>query len=414
MRIAVINTVFDRGGAARVMGGIVAAACAAGHRCLVAAARGDAAVVEAMCRNDVAAARGDVVVYRIEGRLGVLRNVAEARLRDNDGFLASRATRRLIARLEEWAPDVIHLHNLHGYYIDSRLLFDYIRRSGCRVVWTLHDCWSLTGHCALFSAIGCNGWESGCERCHHIGEYPRCVTKGHSARNFALKRLTFSGVERLRIVTPSQWLGGLVKRSYLGDYEMTVIPNGVDLDRFKPRENDVKARLGIEGRTMLLGVASKWLSVKGLDDFVALAQLLGEEYAIVMVGVDERLRQRLPGRIIALPHTESVEELAELYTAADLLLNLSREESFGLVSLEALACGTPVLTYDCTAAPEVLRRHAGECDCGIIVRAAEGVTAVAVAIEAGQWREITAEQCTLQAAGYSAKALYARYLSLYE
>ena len=414
MRIAVINTFFDRGGAARVMGGIVAAACGAGHRCLVAAARGDAAVVEAMCRNDVAAARGDVVVYRIEGRLGVLRNVAEARLRDNDGFLARRATRRLIARLEEFVPDVIHLPNLHGYYIDSRLLFDYIRRSGCRVVWTLHDGWTLTGHCALFSAIGCNGWESGCERCHHIGEYPRCVTKGHSARNFALKRLTFSGVERLRIVTPSQWLGGLVKRSYLGDYEMTVIPNGVDLDRFKPRENDVKARLGIEGRTMLLGVASKWLSVKGLDDFVALAQLLGEEYAIVMVGVDERLRQRLPGRIIALPHTESVEELAELYTAADLLLNLSREESFGLVSLEALACGTPVLTYDCTAAPEVLRRHAGECDCGIIVRAAEGVTAVAVAIEAGQWREITAEQCTLQAAGYSAKALYARYLSLYE
>ena len=414
MRIAVINTFFDRGGAARVMGGIVAAACAAGHRCLVAAARGDAAVVEAMCRGDVAAGRGDVTTYRIEGRLGVFRNVVEARLRDNDGFLASRATRRLIARLEEWAPDVIHLHNLHGYYIDSRLLFDYIRRSGCRVVWTLHDGWTLTGHCALFSAIGCNGWESGCERCHHIGEYPRCVTKGHSARNFALKRLTFSGVERLRIVTPSQWLGGLVKRSYLGDYEMTVIPNGVDLDRFKPRENDVKARLGIEGRTMLLGVASKWLSVKGLDDFVALAQLLGEEYAIVMVGVDERLRQRLPGRIIALPHTESVEELAELYTAADLLLNLSREESFGLVSLEALACGTPVLTYDCTAAPEVLRRHAGECDCGIIVRAAEGVTAVAVAIEAGQWREITAEQCTLQAAGYSAKALYARYLSLYE
>lgn len=414
MRIAVINTFFDRGGAARVMGGIVAAACAAGHRCLVAAARGDAAVVEAMCRNDVAAARGDVVVYRIEGRLGVLRNVAEARLRDNDGFLARRATRRLIARLEEFVPDVIHLHNLHGYYIDSRLLFDYIRRSGCRVVWTLHDGWTLTGHCALFSAIGCNGWESGCERCHHIGEYPRCVTKGHTARNFALKRLTFSGVERLRIVTPSQWLGGLVKRSYLGDYEMTVIPNGVDLDRLKPRENDVKARLGIEGRTMLLGVASKWLSVKGLDDFVALAQLLGEEYAIVMVGVDERLRQRLPGRIIALPHTQSVEELAELYTAADLLLNLSREESFGLVSLEALACGTPVLTYDCTAAPEVLRRHAGECDCGIIVRAAEGVTAVAVAIEAGQWREITAEQCTLQAAGYSAKALYARYLSLYE
>ena len=414
MRIAVINTFFDRGGAARVMGGLVAAACAAGNRCLVAAARGDAAVVEAMFRNDVAAARGDVVVYRIEGRLGVLRNVAEARLRDNDGFLARRATRRLIARLEEFVPDVIHLHNLHGYYIDSRLLFDYIRRSGCRVVWTLHDGWTLTGHCALFSAIGCNGWESGCERCHHIGEYPRCVTKGHTARNFALKRLTFSGVERLRIVTPSQWLGGLVKRSYLGDYEMTVIPNGVDLDRFKPRENDVKARLGIEGRTMLLGVASKWLSVKGLDDFVALAQLLGEEYAIVMVGVDERLRQRLPGRIIALPHTESVEELAELYTAADLLLNLSREESFGLVSLEALACGTPVLTYDCTAAPEVLRRHAGECDCGIIVRAAEGVTAVAVAIEAGQWREITAEQCTLQAAGYSAKALYARYLSLYE
>lgn len=414
MRIAVINTVFDRGGAARVMGGIVAAACAAGHRCLVAAARGDAAVVEAMCRGGVAAGRGDVTTYRIEGRLGVLRNVVEARLRDNDGFLASRATRRLIARLEEWTPDVIHLHNLHGYYIDSRLLFDYIRRSGCRVVWTLHDCWPLTGHCALFTAIGCNGWESGCERCHHIGVYPRCVTKGHTARNFALKRLTFSGVERLRIVTPSQWLGGLVKRSYLGDYEMTVIPNGVDLDRFKPRENDVKARLGIEGRTMLLGVASKWLSVKGLDDFVALAQLLGEEYAIVMVGVDERLRQRLPGRIIALPHTESVEELAELYTAADLLLNLSREESFGLVSLEALACGTPVLTYDCTAAPEVLRRHAGECDCGIIVRAAEGVTAVAVAIEAGQWREITAEQCTLQAAGYSAKALYARYLSLYE
>lgn len=414
MRIAVINTFFDRGGAARVMGGIVAAACAAGHSCLVAAARGCEAVVEALCCSDAAESRGDVAVYRIEGRLGVLRNVAEARLRDNDGFLAQRATRRLIARIEAFAPDVIHLHNLHGYYIDSRLLFDYIRRSGCRVVWTLHDGWTLTGHCALFSAIGCNGWESGCELCRHVGEYPRCVTKGHSARNFALKRLTFSGVERLRIVTPSEWLGGLVKRSYLGDYDVTVIPNGVDLDRFKPRESAVKARLGIEGRTMLLGVASTWLSAKGLDDFVALAELLGEKYAIVMVGVDERLRQRLPGRIIALPRTESVDELAELYTAADFLLNLSREESFGLVSLEALACGTPVLAYNCTAAPEVLRRHAGERDCGIIVNEAEGVAAVAAAIEGGQWREITAEQCTLHAAGYSAKALYARYLPLYE
>ena len=419
MRIAVINTVFDRGGAARVMGGIVAAACAAGHRCLVAAARGDAAVVEAMCRGGVAAGRGgvaagrgDVTTYRIEGRLGVLRNVVEARLRDNDGFLASRATRRLIARLEEWAPDVIHLHNLHGYYIDSRLLFDYIRRSGCRVVWTLHDCWSLTGHCARFTAIGCNGWESGCERCGHTGEYPRCVTKGRPAWNFALKRLTFSGVERLRIVTPSEWLRRLVKRSHLGSYEVNVIPNGVDVERFKPRESEVKARLGIEGRPMLLSVASVWIKIKGIDDIVALAERLGDDYAMVMVGVDERLRQRLPGGIIALPRTSGEEELSELYTAADLLVNVSREETFGLTSLEALACGTPVLVYSNTAGPESVRGLDG--DCGIVVDIGGGAEAVAAAIEGGKWREISAERCIAHAAKYAAGEVYSHYNALYE
>ena len=402
MRIAHINTFFSSGGTAHVMGGIVAAARAAGHECLVAAARGD------MLRG--------VDCYRIGSHAGVWLNAASARISDNDGFLARRATRQLISRLEAFAPDVVHLHNLHGYYINSELLFSYLRRSGCRVVWTLHDCWAMTGHCARFSALGCNEWERGCRECRHKGEYPRSVGACRSAQNFDAKKRTFCGVANLRITTPSQWLARLVKKSYLRGYDVTVVPNGVDLSRFAPREGSFRERYGIGSRTMLLGVASVWLQIKGLDDFIALASMLGDEYAIVMVGVDSRLRRRLPHRIIALPQLADCGELAEAYAAADLLLNLSHEETFGLVTLESLACGTPVLVYDVTACPEPLMPCTGESAqavCGVVVDPRSGVAGVKDAIESGAWRNVSAGECVAHASHFDASVQYATFLGIY-
>lgn len=396
MRIAHINTYFDRGGTSRVMCGIVAAASAAGHECMVAAGRGVPV--------------DGVECYRIGSDAETLLNAVSARLLDNDGFAAHRATRRLVDRLDAFCPDVIHLHNLHGYYLDVELLFDYLRRRMKRVVWTLHDCWAMTGHCAFFTALGCNEWESGCRDCRHIGAYPRCITAGRPAHNFDAKKRVFSGISNLCITTPSEWLAGLVEKSYLSDYETVVIPNGVDLNRFAPRKSSFRERYGIGSRTMLLGVASKWQPAKGLDDFIALASILGEEYAIVMVGVDNKLKRRLPPRIIATPAL-GTEELAEAYTAADLLLNLSREESFGLVTLESLACGTPVLVYDVAACPEPIVSHP---ECGITVSRRQGLAGVINAIGAASWRRITAACCIAQASRYAASSCYTRFLTLYK
>ena len=291
-------------------------------------------------------------------KLGFYLDVARTRLDDRAGFHSRAATRRLLAKLDEIDPDVVHLHNLHGYHLNVEMLFGWLSTHRCRVRWTLHDCWAFTGHCAYFTRAGCNRWrDGGCARpCPQKGSYPESKGADASARNFADKRRVFTRLpaEKMTIVTPSRWLAGLVQQSFLGKYPVEVRPNEVDRAVFKPTPGDFRMRHGIGDRFMVLGVASPWDARKGLEDFVRLSGDLGPDVAIVLVGLDDGQRAALPAGIIRLGRTDTQADLAAIYTAADVLFNPTREDNLPSVLLEAQACGTPVLTYDVGGCAETL------------------------------------------------------------
>ncbi|MBQ9760350.1 MAG: glycosyltransferase [Clostridia bacterium] len=297
---------------------------------------------------------------RIGKNLSAYFRIVSCFLFDNSGLTARAATKRLIKHIKEYAPDVIHLHNLHGYYLHLPMLFRFLKESKIPVVWTLHDCWSFTGHCSHFDYIRCNKWETGsCDHCPLKTSYPPSLVLDRSKRNLAWKKEAFLGLENAVLVAPSQWLADLTRRSFLGEYPVTVVHNGINLSTFSPAEGDFAKRYGIEGKKILLGVASVWTKRKGLEVFSKLRERLDGSYAIVLVGLDAKQIASLPAGIIGISRTANAKELAEIYTAADLFVNPTQEEVFGLVNVEALACGTPVVTYRTGGCPECLDETAG-------------------------------------------------------
>ena len=293
-------------------------------------------------------------------RPGYLFHGAMTRLTDRMGFYSKRDTTRLLARLDEIDPDVVHLHNVHGYYVNVKMLFAWLASHRCQVRWTLHDCWAFTGHCAYFTYVKCAQWKTHCayfDKCPQLNTYPKTVCKTSCARNFEDKRRAFTSVppERMTLVTPSRWLAGLVGESFLRDYPVEVRHNTIDKSIFKPTPSDFRERYGIGNRFMILGVASPWTERKGLGDFVRLAgELDPDRYAIVLVGLSKQQIKRLPVGVIGLERTSSPQELAAIYTTADIFFNPTVEDNFPTVNLEAEACGTPVVTYDSGGSGETI------------------------------------------------------------
>ena len=298
---------------------------------------------------------------RIGGRLDVLLHVLATRLFGLHGLASRRATNRLVRQIERIRPDVIHLHNIHGYYLNYKILFRYLAASGTPVVWTMHDCWAATGHCPHYTFMQCIVWQSerGCRRCPQKKSYPKSILFSNATHNFRCKRKYFNLLpeSQLTIVTPSRWLSDEIGKSYLGHYRRTVINNGIDLDIFKPSmdKNDAAEKF------VILGVASVWDERKGLADFIKLADLLREEEEIVLVGLSEKQMLVLPKdkRIRGIKRTESQEELAALYSAALCFVNPTYEDTFPTTNLEALACGTPVVTYRTGGSPEAVDEKTG-------------------------------------------------------
>lgn len=290
---------------------------------------------------------------RIGSDLDVILHGLKARLFDGCGFGSRRATEKFIEWVKEFDPDVIHLHNLHGYYINIEVLFDYLRASGKRIIWTLHDCWAFTGHTPYCDYVDCERWIDGCNHCPAKNEYPYSFTD-HSQANWNRKKIIMNRIPNLTIVTPSEWLGGMVRKSFLSNYNLKIIHNGIDTKQFYPMDNDVRKNYGIDDKCILLGVSTSWDKKKGLSDFMKLVEKLGEEYQIILVGLTKKQLKSLSNRIIGIERTNSVQELAQLYSAADIFLNLSYCENYPTVNLEALACGTPVLTYNTGGSPETL------------------------------------------------------------
>lgn len=281
------------------------------------------------------------------------------RLFDRHGLDSSKATREFIRIASDYNPDIIHLHNIHGYYLNYPILFNWLKEIKKPVIWTLHDCWPWTGHCAYYTYNRCEKWKSGCSKCPGLDSYPKSFYDG-SKRNFAKKKEAFTGIDNLVLVPVSNWLANDLKESFLKDYPIEVIHNGIDLQKFKPSSNkDIIAKLGLEGKRILLGVASVWEKRKGLEEFIKLREILPANYQIVLVGLSVQQLTNLPKGIIGIKRTNNQEELVQLYSASDVFVNPTLEDNFPTTNLEALACGTPVITYKTGGSPEAIEDNTG-------------------------------------------------------
>lgn len=276
------------------------------------------------------------------------------------GCFSLFSTMRLVHLLKKIQPDVIHLHNLHKCYINLPLLFRYVKQYNVKTVWTLHDCWAFTGQCPYFTMTKCEKWKTGCHDCPSYRRYPESMVD-RTKTMWCLKKKWFTGVQNMTIVTPSQWLADLVKQSFLKEYPVKVIHNGIDLSVFRPIPSDFREKYHIpEDKFVLLGVAFGWGKRKGLDVFVELSRRLDPEtYQIVLVGTDDAVDNNLPENIISIHRTQNQQELAEIYTTADLFVNPTREDNYPTVNMEAIACGTPVLTFRTGGSPEIVDEDTG-------------------------------------------------------
>lgn len=286
------------------------------------------------------------ISHRITGNLEVNINALRTRINDNDGFTAEHSTAKFLEWANDYDPDILWLHNLHGYYINVEMLFRWIkRRPQMRVNWTLHDCWAFTGHCSYYTYAKCNKWMDHCYECKQKKEYPMSYFKDASYSNFLKKKSLFTGVENMKIITPSNWLANEVKRSFLNQYHVEVVNNEIDTSVFKPTPSAIRKRFEVEEKKIVLGVAAQWQKAKGWDDFMKLASMLDDSYVIVLVGVTSKQKKKLPSNIIGIERTQSKKELAEIYTAADVFVNPTYEDNYPTTNLEAQACGTPCITY---------------------------------------------------------------------
>ena len=310
---------------------------------------------------------------RIGNDLDVKLHGLKARLFDGCGFGSKKATEKFIEWVKEFDPDVIHLHNLHGYYINIEVLFDYLRTCRKRIIWTLHDCWAFTGHAAFCEAANCERWITGCYDCPKKNDYPVSLFD-KSTENWKKKKNLMEGIPNLTIVTPSEWLANLVRNSFLAQYPVLVIHNGLNTSVFKPTDSDVKERLGLQNKKIVLGVAALWEKRKGLDDFISISKMLPTQYQVVLVGLSRKQVRYLPKAIVGIERTNSVNELVELYTAADVYVNPTYEDNYPTTNLEAIACGTPVITYNTGGSGESASLYGAVVEKGQINKLVETIT----------------------------------------
>ena len=342
--------------------------------------------------------------FKIENDFTFKAHALLARFTDRQGFYSTAATKRLVGEIERYQPDIIHLHNIHGYYLNIRVLFEYLKQYDRPVVWTLHDCWAFTGHCAHFSMDGCNKWQSGCHHCVQKKNYPSSLLLDRSAANYRDKKNCFTGPAKLTVVTPSHWLAELVSQSFLSKYPTEVIHNGIDLSAFKPTHGQMAEKLKLQNKRIVLGVANIWGERKGLNDFVRLSERLDDDWRIVLVGLSEQQKSGLPDKIVGLTRTENVAELAELYTLADFFVNPTYEDNYPTTNLEALACGTPVITYATGGSPESIDDR-----CGAVVEQGN-IAGLKEVITNGIFSR---ENCIDAAQAHDKRICFQKYIELY-
>jgi putative colanic acid biosynthesis glycosyltransferase len=317
--------------------------------------------------------------FRIGTMLDFIIHLLLSRIFDKHGFGSRNATQKLIKWIQIINPDVVHLHNLHGYYLNIGVLFQYLKESQKPVIWTFHDCWPFTGHCSFFDAVGCRKWESACFECPNKTGYPKSWLKDNSKDNFLRKKHLFSGIKNMVIVVPSQWMAENLKKSFLNNYRMKIINNGINLEIFRPSDYlYARQKLNLTGKYLILGVANIWDKRKGYYDFTMLRKMLPNEYEFLLVGLSENQIKELPDGIKGIRRTESTEELAYIYSAANVFFNPTHVDNFPTVNIESIACGTPVVSYNTGGSSEIIDISVGRIvPKGDLVQASEAIVDIA-------------------------------------
>jgi glycosyltransferase involved in cell wall biosynthesis len=388
MRILQINTVANSGSTGRIAEEIGNIFIKNGHESYIAFGRGNRP--------------SNSNLIKIGTQKDIYQHGLATLLFDKHGLASKNATKKFIRRIEEIKPDAIGLHNIHGYYLNYPVLFKFIKEKNIPVVWTFHDCWPFTGHCSYFESVGCEKWKTHCEKCPLTGNYPKALMD-RSYQNFEDKQNAFSGVQDLKIITPSTWLAGLAKQSFLTSYPVEVIHNGVDLKTFKPKAKEIK-----DDDHIILGVASTWDARKGLQDFIELRKILALDSKIVLIGLSDKQIEQLPKGIQGIKRTENVEALVDWYNKASVFVNPTYVDNFPTTNLEALACGTPVVTYNTGGSPEAIDHQTG-----IVVDKGD-VKALSEAVLTMVKNEATVKACRERAEKYFNKEdRYKEYLSIY-
>jgi len=392
MKVLQVNSVCGRGSTGRIAVDLYRTLEENGDECRIAFGRGQAPQ--------------GIDTIRIGSNLTTVTHAGLACITDRSGFYSTTATKAMIKEMKSWNPDIVHLHNIHGYYLNIEVLFQALFEINKPIVWTLHDCWAFTGHCAYFDDANCSRWRIGCGSCIQKTRYPPSFVFDSSARNFIDKRNAFLSVSNLTLVTPSEWLASLVNQSFLARFNTRVIHNGIDLSVFHPVKGIFRESNNIQGR-MVLGVASIWDHRKGLDHFIKLRSILDPQDVIVLVGLSEWQKRTLPPGMIGIVRTESVQDLVQLYTAADIFLNPTLEDNFPTVNIEALACGTPVITYQTGGSAECLTP-----ECGLAVPKGDiqGLFSAIMSMPKTPARE---EACISRSFQFSKEQMYTKYARLY-
>jgi len=351
--------------------------------------------------------------YKIESILNLKFSILKTRIFGRHGFYNVNVTKKLLKWIDRVQPDIIHLHNLHNHYINVKILFEYIKKKDIPVVWTLHDCWSFTGWCAYFDYVGCDKWKTHCNTCPNLHEYPFTWFFDRSEVNFRDKKEYFTGVKKLIIVSPSKWLASLVEQSFLKEYPIKVINNGINLDIFKPSEKEtILQKYGLQEKKVILAMAMGFVKRKGVDYLLEIPNLLNENEILILVGLDDSDFAKLPpNNCIGIKKTNNSSELAEWYSLADVFINPTLEDNFPTTNIEALACGTPVITFNTGGAPESVDDQTGiVVDKGDI---AGLINAIRKVLSNG--KSYYSSNCVLKAQHcYEKEAQYNKYIELYK
>ena len=399
-RLLQIDTCLGVGSTGRITEGIAQVAQNQGWECYII--HGARYVKRPSCMKDI----------QTVSKIGEYMHYAEGLLFDNHGLSSRHATHRVVEQIKAIKPDVIQMHCIHGYFLNYKILFEFLQTIDTPIVWTFHDCWAFTGHCAYFDSINCEKWKTGCHDCELKATYPPAKIFDCSKRNYELKRRLFTSVGKKTVIVPvSYWIEKLVKQSYLKDIRVKTIHNGTCIEVFKPScESMLRERLGIGNKKVVLGVALPWVPRKGMQDMLKLAKLLpADEYQVVLVGLNDKQMQTLPMNVIGVKRTNSAKELSEFYSMAIAFVNPTYEDNFPTTNIEALACGTPVVTYATGGSPEAVDDRTGR-----VVKQGD-IDGLAKAIMEMKCHPLSSTDCRDRAVRlYDKDKRFADYISLYE